>query len=430
MQEALSEQPVIAGVAIASMGEAGVALDTHGQPTYPIIPWYDGARSEQQMAELRQRLSVARWHAVTGLHPNPIHTIAKWRYLQVHAPTAWARTRLWLSVADYIAFQLTGCAVSERSLAARTMAYDVAAGVWSKELLALADVDSRLLPPLVDGGTLIGQVTSEAAQLTGLAAGTPVFAGGHDHVCAALACGALTPEVLLDSLGTAEGLVLGLDAAPQPEAAGGFGCGPHVVGGHSYLMGGIYSSGGALAWLRKLVGAPDFDALRALAETVPPGATPLFVARFHGAAPPTNDPTARGALVGLLPEHGPAHLARAVYEGVVYELRLGIEALEALTQTPIQVIRMVGAMSDDHLWGRVRAAVLGRPLELARYPDMVTLGAALLAGIGANVYGHASEAVARSYQPRGRFVPEADWTARYAQRYRDYLRTAQRLIGY
>lgn len=427
LRQATQEAGVIVeGVAVASMGEAGVTIDANGEPTHLVIPWYD-ARATAQMAALSRELSAERFYAITGLYPNPIHTIAKWCWLKEHAPAAWEKTRLWLSMADYLGFRLTGRTVAERSLAARTMAYDVTQQVWSKELLELADVDSRLLPPLADAGALLGEVTSEAAALTGLPVGTPVFTGGHDHICAAFACGALTPEVALDSLGTAEGLTLGLPGSVNPAQAAGLGVGPHVAPGHSYLLGGVYSSGGALEWVKGLLGLESFAALSGLATPVSPGESPLFIAQFRGAAPPINDPQASGAFLEVTPDHRPEHIARAVYEGVAFEVRASLEAFEQVTVTPISVVRMVGGGTSDPLWLRIRAAVLERPLEIARYPDMVTLGAALLAGLGAGIYHSPQQAVAATYQPRQHFYPDPDWLKRYAPLYLRYLAAAQAL---
>jgi len=421
----------VAALAVASMGEAGVTLDAAGKPTYPIIPWNDN-RTAAQMTALTGKLEPPEWFRITGLFPNPIHSIAKWLWLEEHAPEAWRITRRWLSVTGYIRYRLTGVAVMEASQAARTMAFDVRSGEWSRELLELAGLTADFLPPIVSACQQVGEVSPEAAALTGLPAGTPVFAGGHDHICAALACGAFTPEVALDSLGTAEALTLGLPTPPNPEGSGGFGTGPHVIAGHSYLMGGIYSSGGALAWLRKTLGFEDFEALREAAATTEAGTAPLFIARFHGAAPPFNDPAANGAFVELRPEHTPAHLARAVYEGIACEIRAGIEALERLTGRPVQLIRMVGGSAGDPFWSKIRASVLGRPLEVAHHPDMVTAGAALVAGLGAGLYKDPQDAVARTYRAARTFhptSPDASTTA-YEQLYRHYRRAAEALAGY
>ena len=231
----------VTALAVASMGESGVTLDAEGKPTYPIIPWND-SRAEGQMERLG--LPAEKWFEITGLHPNPIHSVAKWLWLREHAPEVWEKTRGWLSVTGWVRYKLTGEAVMEASQAARTMAYDVRRGKWSGEVLELAHLPHNFLPPIVSGTAHVGEVTGKAAALTHLEPGTPVFAGGHDHICAALACGALSPEVALDSHGTAEALTLGLAASPDPQGAGGFGVGPHVIDGHAYLLGGIYSAGG------------------------------------------------------------------------------------------------------------------------------------------------------------------------------------------
>lgn len=416
----------IAGLAVASMGESGVTLDADGRATHPVIPWYDD-RAAPQMQRLATVLAPARWHAITGLYPNPIHTVAKWVWLQENAASAWQRTRRWLSVTDYLGYRLTDRAVMEASQAARTMAYDVQAGVWSQEILDAAGVDASLLPPIVPAATLLGTVTPDASAITGLPVDTPVFAGGHDHICAALACGALTPSIALDSQGTAEALTLGLPTPPRPSAAAGFGTGPHVIDGCSYLLGGVYSSGGALQWIRSALNLDGFDTLRELAGSVGPADAPLFIAHFHGAAPPFNDAEASGAFLEVRPEHGAATLARAVYEGVAFELRAGLEALERVTRIPIELVRMVGGNAADPLWARIRAAVLGRPLELPRHADAVTLGAALLAGLGAGIYESPAAAVARTYRARTTFLPDPAWQRTYDDRFLDYVRYARAL---
>jgi len=168
-------------------------------------------------------------------------------------------------------------------------------------------------------------------------------------------------------------------------------------------------------------------ALSTLAAPVPPGESPIFIAQFRGAAPPINDPQASGAFLDVTPEHRPEHMARAVYEGVAFEVRAGLELFEQVTATPISVVRMVGGGSLDPLWPRIRAAVLQRPLEIARYPDMVTLGAALLAGLGAGIYHSPQQAVTVTYQPRQHFYPDPAWLKRYAPLYPRYLAAAQSL---
>ena len=383
IREAVSASKVeVKALAVSSMGEAGLPLDDKGEPTYPIIPWND-PRATAQMQRLTEQLEPSHWYAVTGLYPNPIHSIAKWVWLKETHPDVWQRSRVWLSAMGFVRYKLTGEMFMEATQATRTMAYDVRKNEWSKALLELADIPESFLPPLVRATDQVGNVTQESAELTGLKARTPVFAGGHDHICASLACGALTSEVTLDSLGTAEGLTFGLAEPPNPDKAGGFGVGPHVIEKHSYYMGGIYSSGGTVAWVKDLLGLNSYEELLRSAASVDPGTSPLFVAHFYGEAPPFNDAAAKGAFLEVTPEHGQAHFARGVLEGIVFEIKRHIETFEALQGKPTEVIRVIGNPAQNPLWLEIRASILGRPLELSRHPDMVTLGTALIAGLGA-----------------------------------------------
>ena len=413
-------------LAIASMGEAGVPLDGNGHPTYPIIPWND-TRNTAQMQRLSDMLEPQQWYAITGLYPNAIHSISKWLWLKENAPEAWQKTKLWLSTMGFIRYRLTGEAAMEASQAARTMAYNVTQHYWAEDVLERVQLSASFLPPLVHGTDQVGTVTQEAAIWTGLTAGTPVFAGGHDHICAALACGALTPDIALDSLGTAEGLTFGLAQRPDSSQAGGFGLGPHVIAGYSYLIGGIYSSGGAIRWIKELLGIESYDRLLELASQVPPATSPLYLAHFFGEAPPFNDANADGAFLNIQPNHDQRHFARAVYEGIAFEIRRHIEVFETLMGQAVNIIRVVGTSAENALWLKIRASVMGREIELPKNTDMVTLGAALLAGIGLGIYKDPQDALRRTYHKDKIYVPDPDWQAAYADRYATYKQITQTL---
>ena len=92
------------------------------------------------------------------------------------------------------------------------MLFDLRRHNWSAEMLATAELPADVLPPPLPSGVVAGRVTAEAAAVTGLPAGTPVVAGGHDHICAALAAGVIAPGTLLNSSGTTDTLLVTLDA--------------------------------------------------------------------------------------------------------------------------------------------------------------------------------------------------------------------------
>jgi xylulokinase len=419
-QSVLEAKVEIQAMAVSSFGEGGVSLDENFEPTYEIIPWYDEQRTIEQLEKLSKKIDAKHFYSVTGLYPSAIHTIFKWLWLKEEKTKAWQQTKLWLSMTDFIGYKLSGTAFMEAGQAARTMAYDVVKNKWSEEILRAAGLSTNFLPPVVPATTPLGGITREASKLTGLPEGTPVFVGGHDHFCAALACGTLTPDVGLDSLGTAEAFTIGLKGKPNPKKSWGFGVGPHVLENYSYLLGGIYTSGGALSWLKQLLSLESFAQLPKLAAKVQPGESPLFIANFHGAAPPFNDPHATGAFLEVKPEHSREHFARAVMEGTVFELKASFPLFEKATGKRMELIRIVG--SQNALWEDIRAAIYEHPVEISAHDDMVTMGTALLAGLGAGIYSSPEEAIAMTYKTKRLIQPDKKWQELYQAPFARYLK--------
>ena len=249
--DGLDEQPI--GIAVASMGEAGVLIDVEGRPLAPIIAWFDD-RSDPQAQWWAEHVGVEKTQRITGLTPKPAFGATKMLWTRQHLPEEWTQGWRWLNVADWITYNLTGEMTTDFSLASRTMLFDVAARSWSQELITASDIDGSLLAPLIQSGATAGTVTPAASEVTGLSAGTVVGAGGQDHVCAALALGVTEPGLLLDSIGTAEALLCvtdGFDSSGRIAGAG-ISQGAHVEPGRTYAMTGFLGGGRIDQQRRKL----------------------------------------------------------------------------------------------------------------------------------------------------------------------------------
>ncbi|MCX7671279.1 MAG: FGGY family carbohydrate kinase, partial [Anaerolineae bacterium] len=193
----------LAGLAIASLAEAGVMLDAAGRPLAPIIAWYD-RRSEPQAEWLEQQISEAELHAITGQRAGASFGVCKWLWMREHWPAAAGQMATWLPVPNYILWRLTGERSIDLSQASRMLALDQRRLDWSERILDAVGLRRDQLPRPQPGGTVIGAVTPAAAAETGLPAGMPCALGGHDHLCAAFAAGAYRPGVVADSSGTAQ----------------------------------------------------------------------------------------------------------------------------------------------------------------------------------------------------------------------------------
>lgn len=324
-------------VATASMGEAGVLVDSAGGPVLPVIAWFD-QRTEAQATDWLAAVGPELTIRVAGVPPRPVFGAMKMQWTRDAEPDAWARGRHWLNMADWAAFRLTGEMATDYSLASRTMLLDVAGRRWSDELLAAAGLDADRLAPLVQSGTVVGQVHAAAAELTGLPVGCVVGAGGQDHVCAALALGVTEPAMLLDSIGTAEAFFLVTDAFDDSGrlAAAAVGQGMHVEADRTYAMTGLQQGGGRIDARRIELGLSWDD--------------------FLGSAE-------ADAIIDEVARDGERRIA---------------EMLAAAGLDTVRHITTGGGSRNSLLLDRKRA-VSGRTIEVAAQTQATALGAAMLA---------------------------------------------------
>jgi xylulokinase len=393
--EKLDDPGRVASIAIASMGEAAVSLDSGGEPTSDIIAWFDG-RAGPQAERLGRVIGKDRLFGLTGLSLQPIFGLCKLLWLKENEPDAYSRTATWLNVADYMAFRLCGVVATDYSLASRTLALDLHGLRWAGELLEEVGIPPDLFAPLRRGGSFLGPVTPDAASATGLPESAGVAAGGHDHVCGALAVGVTHKGTMLNSLGTAEAIFLPLERPLTDPYIGqqGYTQGAHVAGQY-YVFGGQYTSGASVEWVKEALGGVDYDTMIAEAEEIAPGSLgTFFLPHLRLANPPYDDPTARGAFVGLSTDVGRGALFRAVLEGLAYDSRNSLEPL--LDHSGIDelgAIYAIGGGTQNRLLMRIKASVLNQKITVIGVEEATSLGAAILGGIGAGVYADVPSAL-------------------------------------
>jgi len=425
----------VVALGVASMAEAGVLLDGSGHPVYPIIAWHD-PRTEPQVAWLAERIDPFEIYQITGQRLRYIFSLLKLLWLREHEPRRFQTARHWLCVQDYVIWRLTGELATDRTIASRTLAFDQAHGTWSQRMLEIAGLDPKLFPPVFPSGTEVGRVTPRAANETGLVIGTPVCTGGHDHLCGAFAVGVIAPGQVLDSSGTAQA-ILTLTPAWNPSRAlfeSGFTHYHYVIDGHYIVQGGLSMAGGVLHWLVRLLGGapsvPDYERWLKAAERVPAGANGVLCLPFLLGKPgPGMDPVMRGVFLGLTPATTAEELVRAALEGLAYYLREVVEAFEALLGELADEIVAIGGTTREGLLPQIKADVTGRRVRVPDIAEATALGAALLAGLGVEVFATPAEAVGAVQATSTEFEPHPRTKAVYEQGYALYREAGRRLAG-
>ncbi|CAN5767966.1 xylulokinase [soil metagenome] len=378
--------PDIAAVGLTGQMHGLVLLDEAGDVLRPAILWND-QRTAAECDLIRETVGPERLVAITGNDALTGFTAPKLVWVRRHEPAAWQRIAHVLLPKDYLRLCLTGEYAMDKADGAGTLLFDLAARDWSAEVAQALEVEAAWLAPTFEGPEATGLITPAAAEATGLAAGTPVVAGGGDQSANAVGVGVVAPGLVALSLGTS-GVVFAATAEPLYEPRGRVHAFCHALPDRWHMMSVMLSAAGSLRWFRDaLAPGVEFGELVAAAAEVPAGSAGLlFLPYLSGERSPHPDPLARGAFVGLTLAHDRRHLTRAVLEGVAFGLRDGLDLMiEAGTPVPAQIRASGGGLASP-LWRQILADVLGAQIATLSTSEGAAYGAALLAATGAGWY--------------------------------------------
>src|SRR5215216_2524332 len=199
-------QPGTRGANIAAVGLTGqmhglVLLDEHKSVLRPAILWND-QRCGAECDDMRALFGKDRLVEVTGNDALTGFTAPKILWVQKHEPEIFARVRHILLPKDYIRLKLTAAFGMDKADGSGTMLFDLRARDWSADVLSALNIAREWLPQTYEGPDVTGAVTRDAAEITGLSAGTPVVAGGGDQAAQAVGVGAVRPGIVALTLGT------------------------------------------------------------------------------------------------------------------------------------------------------------------------------------------------------------------------------------
>jgi xylulokinase len=415
----------ILAIGLTSQREGIVPVGRDGRPLARCIIWLD-RRAQAEAEELGRQFPDL--HQRTGMVPEATFTAGKVLWLRRHEPDILRRAAWLLQPRDYLYLRLAATALTDPSLASRTMFYDLRRRRWAEDVLEAVGIRSEQLPPVHPSIWAPGRLTREAAADLGLTDGLPVVAGGGDRPCEVLGAGA-TERRAMESSGTATNLSL---PGPLPETIPeGVLISAHVVPGQFIWEQGMAPSGAILQWVGALLspstqnpaeGETDLTGRAAASAAGARGL--LFLPHPQGARAPWWNPRARAAWWGLTLDHTPDDLARSVLEAIGFEGRGALEVL-ARAGRPVDEVILAGGSGRSRVWAAIKASIWNRPVILPRHADAASLGAMLLAGAARGVL--ALDDAARLNPPTARIDPDPALAAQYEEIYAAYRQLYARL---
>ncbi|MCF2136578.1 MAG: xylulokinase [Candidatus Thorarchaeota archaeon] len=421
----------IAGVSVTNQRETVVPIDESGKPLRRAIVWQD-RRTVSECDWIRTALPPEEIYNITGLTIDPYFTAPKILWIKTHEPDLFKATHKFLLVHDFVIFKLTERSVTDYSNASRTMLFDITQARWSDKILDEFGIPREKLPELVKSGNVVGEVSTAASELTGLAAGTPVVAGGGDQQCAALGVGVVREGMTKATTGTGT-FMLTYSNSPRLDPKRRLLCSRHVVDGAFVVEASMFTTGSALRWFRDNLGVEErataekhgidpYEVLAREAGSIPPGSEGVIhIPHFVGAGAPYWNPHARGVFAGLALGHTRPHLIRAILEGVSYELRTNLEVVRSLG-LEVSEMRVTGGAARSEIWMQIQADVLGVPVIRTQIEEATALGAAILASVGVGIFKSMNEAAEEMVRTRPPLLPTPKNRAIYDTGFERYRR--------
>ena len=366
----------VCGISISSQGITVVPVDEKLQPLCNALSWLD-VRAEEECDRIQADYGQDFIFTHTGKPVNACYSLPKILWLQKHRPEVYKKAFKLLMPMDYLTAKLTGCCVTDHSMASGTLLYDIRNLCWSEELLAHYGISQDKLPDLIWSGEKVGCVLPDVAKELGLSDHCVVAVGAQDQKCAAFGVG-LQDGVITISLGTAAAITkLWTEAKTEHNHGVGW-CG-YVESGTWVTEGVINTAGTCLRWVRDLLfRGEEYDAMNREAEEARErGSSLLFYPYMSGPSSPNYYEDAQGSFYGVNLATKRGNFALSVMEGIAFQVRILLETMEA--KDAAHTIVLFGGGSNSPLWCQIIADVTGMKICVPDITEAASAGAAILA---------------------------------------------------
>jgi L-xylulokinase len=357
--------------------------------------------------------------------PWPSQTATLLAWLKRYAPETYSQAGTVFLCKDYLGFCLTGQIVSDVTDMSGAGLLRLPDQTYDQALLDLYGLEDclDLLPPLKASTDVAGLVSAEAAEMTGLAVGTPMVAGLFDVIASATGAGTTQPGEASIVAGTwSINQVIVEEPVPNPAVFMAA-----AISENRYIeVEASATSAANLAWMVREFLPEDerpesqgdvFELCNDLVASVElTSGLPIYHPFIYGAS---DNGSARAGFYGIAGWHTRAHMIHAIYEGVVFG---HLQHISTLREAGVTFDRatLSGGASRSPVWPQMFADVLNVEILVAETDETGALGAAIAAGVGLSIFVDLEAGAARMSSHSRRYLPDAARRAIYLERFRLY----------
>ncbi len=416
---------LIRGISCSTQGGSTVAVREDGSFIGNAWTWMD-RRSNQQVQDLVEKLGSDTIYRRTGSRMSPALDAAKipnMRTLPEYQDAA-----AFLTTLEVINRWLTGNPVIDPSNAAMRQLFSIEKLDWDDTVLEAAGIPRHTLPEILPAGALVGTVTQEAALMTGLPEGIPVYNGAHDQYCASIGAGAIHGGDMLLSAGTTW-VLMGITEKPMFTPSF-IVPGRHPIEGLYGAIASLVGSGASMEWFRVNLMSADFNRMNEVVPDRMESTRDLFFFPYVNGAPyPIHNPQAKGVFAGITLQHDQFDLARALMEGVAFGVKNAAEDFRK-NGSRIQSIVMMGGAAKSPVWMQMIASITGIPIQRLNCADVCAMGAAMIAACGAGFFPDYATAAKNMVKVETTYFPIEAETAYYQEKYEKFSALWSSLSSY
>lgn len=426
----------VQAISVSSLGEALVPVTHNRQILGPSIVANLDRRGEEYLPQLAATLDEERLYAVNGNSLGNNYSLTRLKWLQEHQPDLYQQADKFLLWGSFVLFMLGAEAAVDYSLANRTLLFDVDRQAWSDELFAWANLDQAKLPHTVPSGTVLGSIFPKMAAELGVSPQAVLVAGAHDQCANAVGCGVIQAGRAVYGMGTFFCITPAFRRRREPDLmlARGLNTEHHAVPG--LFASFIYNQGGVLVkWFRDTFAAAETQQAgghiyeKLIAEMPAEPSSVFVLPHFAPTGPPEFITNSRGVIVGLQLETTRGDILKGVIEGAAYYLKEVVDSLPP-TGIDIQEYRATGGGAKSDRWVQTIADIMGQPVIRPQNTEAGALGAAIIAGVGSQVFASYQEGVDAMVRLDRTFEPDLILHRRYQQRFEKYRQLGPLLRPY
>ena len=422
----------ILALAISTQGSVVVMLDAAGKLIRPFIGWQDLRGSTDGTDYLLSRVPRERIYEIAGDPVGTVFSNTKLAWAKLHEPENWENTAMFGTHQDYFLREFGADGFyTDLSSASRDGLLDIDRAAWSLELLDALGIPQQKRPDIITRpGEVMCGVAAGAAKKTGLLAGTPLCLGAHDQNCSTFGAGGVGHGTAVLVMGTFGSCFVVTDRSVRDPKMKLVVKNNHGVGNYT-IEAFSNTAASSFRWYRDTfcdfekaegsrLGVDPYDVINDQIASVGPGANGItFLPYLQGASGVRLNGRARGAFVGMTLGASKAEMARAVMEGICYEMN---EIIRAETDAGVEIdaIRLSGGAAKSPVWRQMMADIFKRPILTLTTGETGCLGAAMYAGVGVKAYSDCADAARRAVHITEIDEPDPGRAAAYDGAYRRF----------